>query len=54
MANTLKGEGYQTAFYEKRGSRWYVSFGRYRTDEEALAMLQQIRANTEYEVWILK
>lgn len=54
MANTLKGEGYQTAFYEKRGSRWYVSFGRYHTDEEALAMLQQIRANTEYEVWILK
>lgn len=54
MVNKLKGEGYQTAFYEKRGSRWYVSFGRYRTDEEAMAMLQQIRANTEYEVWILK
>ena len=33
---------------------WYVSFGRYATDEEATAVLREIRANTEYKAWILK
>ena len=54
MVNTLKAEGYHTAFYELRGKRWYVSFGRYKTDEEALSALLNIRATTDYEVWILK
>lgn len=54
LTNTLKELGYRNAFYEPRGSKWYVSFGRYRTDEEAAAALREIRANTEYKAWILK
>ena len=54
LANTLKDKGYAQAFYEQRGSKWFVSFGRYATDEEATAALREIRANTEYKAWILK
>ena len=54
LTNTLKGKGFANAFYELRGSKWYVSFGRYATDEEATAALREIRANTEYKAWILK
>lgn len=54
LANLLKNKGYKNAFYELRGSKWYVSFGRYATDEEATAKLREIRANTEYKAWILK
>jgi len=54
LANTLKEKGYMSAFYELRGSKWFVSFGRYATDEEASAALREIRANTEYKAWILK
>ena len=54
LANTLKEKGYPSAFYELRGSKWFVSFGRYATDEEATAALREIRANTEYKAWILK
>ena len=54
LANTLKAEGFGGAFYELRGSKWFVSFGRYATDEEATAALREIRANTEYKAWIKK
>ena len=54
LTNTLKDKGYQNAFYELRGSKWYVSFGRYATDEEAATAVREIRANTEYKAWILK
>lgn len=54
LANTLKAEGFATAFYEPRGKRWFVSFGRYNTEEEADAALREIRTNTDYEAWILK
>ena len=53
LVNSLKSKGYQGAFYELRNKRWFVSFGRYATDEEATAALREIRANTEYKAWIL-
>ena len=54
LANTLKEKGFAGAFYELRGTKWFVSFGRYATDEEATAALREIRKNTEYKAWILK
>jgi hypothetical protein len=54
LVNSLHAKGYNAAFYELRGDKWYVSFGRYTTDEEAMTALREIRANTEYKVWILK
>ena len=54
LVNSLKTKGYGTAFYEPHGKQWYVSFGRYATDEEAKTALREIRANTEYKAWILK
>ena len=54
LANTLKDKGFTGAFYELRGSKWFVSFGRYSTDEEATVALREIRKNTEYKAWILK
>ena len=54
LVNSLKSKGYEGAFYELRNKRWFVSFGRYATDEEATAVLREIRANTEYKAWILK
>ena len=54
LVNSLKSKGYQGAFYELRNKRWFVSFGRYATDEEATTALREIRANTEYKAWILK
>ena len=53
MVKTLKAEGYRNAFYEPRGKRWFVAVDRYRTMEEATAALLDIRANSDYEVWIL-
>lgn len=53
LTNTLKEKGYTGAFYELRNNKWFVSFGRYATDEEAKAALREIRANTEYKAWIL-
>ena len=54
LTNTLKDKGFTGAFYEMRTKMWYVSFGRYATDEEATAALREIRKNTEYKAWILK
>lgn len=53
LTNTLKEKGYSGALYEMRYNMWYVSFGCYKTDEEAAAALREIRANTEYKAWIL-
>lgn len=53
MVNALKANGYRNAFYEPRGKRWFVAVDRYRTMEEATAALLDIRANSDYEVWIL-
>lgn len=54
LTNSLRKKGYSAAFQELRGDMWYVSFGRYVTDEEATAALREIRANTNYKAWILK
>ena len=54
LVNSLKEKGYTEAFFELRGTKWYVSFGRYATDEEAATTLHEIRKNTEYKAWILK
>ena len=54
LTNTLKEKGYTGALYEKRYNLWHVSFGCYKSDEEAAAALREIRANTEYKAWILK
>ena len=54
LTNTLKEKGYAGALYEMHYNMWYVSFGRYKTDEEAAAALREIRANTEYKAWIYK
>ena len=54
MAQSLQWKGYPAAFYEMRNDRWYVSFGRYTTEEEATAVLREIRAKTEFKAWILK
>jgi len=53
LTNTLKEKGYTGAFYELRNNKWFVSFGRYATNEEAKAALREIRTNTEYKAWIL-
>lgn len=54
LANSLKDKGYPNAFYEQRGSKWYVAFGRYATDEEATAALRDIRSKGDAKAWILK
>ncbi len=54
MANTLKDKGYDQSFVEKRGSKWFVAFGRYATDEEATAALRDIRVKGDDKAWILK
>ena len=54
FAKVLKDKGYTGAFYELRNDKWYVSFGRYATMEEATAALREIRANTDYKAWIWK
>ena len=54
FVNVLKDKGYLEAFCELRNGKWYVSFGRYATMDEATAALHEIKANTEYKAWILK
>ena len=54
LTNTLKEKGYAGALYEMHYNMWYVSFGRYKTDEEAAVALREIRTNTEYKAWIFK
>lgn len=54
LTNSLKSKGFSGAIYEFRNGKWFVSFGRYATEEEATATLREIRANTEYKAWIMK
>ena len=54
LTNSLKSEGYSGAVYEFRNGKWFVSFGRYVTEEEAVEALREIRKNTEYKAWIMK
>ena len=54
LANSLRDKGYKYAFIEKRGSKWFVAFGRYATDEEATAALREIRNGGDDKAWILK
>ena len=54
MAESLKDKGYPGAFHELRGSKWYVAFGRYATEEEATAALRDIRSKGDAKAWILK
>lgn len=52
--NSLKDNGYPDAFYESRSKMWYVCFGRYITEDEANAVLTEIRSTTDYQAWVLK
>lgn len=54
LANGLRDKGYQYAFIEKRGSKWFVAYGRYATEAEADAALHEIRAKWNDKAWILK
>lgn len=54
LANLLRDKGYKYAFIEKRGTKWFVAFGRYATDEEAAAALREIRESGDDKAWILK
>lgn len=54
MVNSLKNKGYVNAFMEKRGERWFVAYGRYHTEEQALEALREIREVYGGKGWILK
>ena len=54
MVNSLIKKDFQDAFMEKRGERWYVAYGRYRSEEEAIAVLKEIRETGKGKGWILK
>ena len=54
LVNSLIKKDFQNAFMEKRGERWYVAYGRYRSEEEAVAVLQEIRESGKGKGWILK
>lgn len=50
---SLQNKGFEQAFKMKRGERWFVAYGWYPTEEEAIVALREIRTNTEYKGWIL-
>ena len=54
LVDKLKEQGYQGALAEKHGEKWFVAYGRYRTDEEAMAALKQIKAESDAKAWIRK
>ena len=54
LVDKLKEQGYQGALAEKHGEKWFVAYGRYRTDEEALAALKKIKADSDAKAWIRK
>lgn len=54
LAASLRSKGYTQAFVEKRKTKWFVAFGRYSSDEEAMEALREIRKADEYKAWILK
>lgn len=54
LETKLKDNGYQSACVEMHGGKWFVSYGRYRTDDEAKAALAKIKADGEAKAWIRK
>ncbi len=51
--NSLREQGYDRAFVNKRGSYWDAVFGRYATMSAAKEALSAIHANTDDKAWIL-
>lgn len=54
LVDKLKEQGYQSALAEKHGEKWFVAYGRYRTEEEALVALKKIKADSDAKAWIRK
>ena len=54
MVAKLKEEGHREAVVEKHGSKWFVAYGRYRTDAEALEALHLLKAEGNDKAWIRK
>lgn len=50
---SLQTKGFEQAYKEKRGERWYVAYGWYPTEEEAVAILREIRESGKGKGWIL-
>ena len=51
---SLQTKGFEQAFKLKRGERWYVAYGWYPTEEEAIVVLREIRESGKGKGWILK
>ena len=51
---SLQTKGFEQAYKEKRGERWYVAYGWYPTEEEAVTILREIRESGKGKGWILK
>lgn len=51
---SLQTKGFEHAFKLKRGDRWFVAYGWYPTEEEAVAVLREIRESGKGKGWILK
>ena len=51
---SLQNKGFEQAYKLKRGERWYVAYGWYPTEEEAIAVLRDIRESGKGKGWILK
>ena len=51
---SLQSKGFEQAYKLKRGERWYVAYGWYSTEEEAVAVLREIRESGKGKGWILK
>ena len=54
IVNSLQTKGFEHAFKLKRGDRWFVAYGWYPTEEEAVAVLREIRESGKGKGWILK
>ena len=54
IVNSLQTKGFEHAYKEKRGERWYVAYGWYPTEEEAVNVLREIRESDQGKGWILK
>ena len=50
---SLQTKGFEQAYKEKLGERWYVAYGWYPTEEEAVAILREIRESGKGKGWIL-
>ena len=51
---SLQTKGFEQAYKLKRGDRWYVAYGWYPTEDEAIAVLREIRESGKGKGWILK